>query len=147
MEIAECCCMCGDPGLSHELVPCGSCHTRFQHRYCSNQYPDASSYETCNWCLSNGGSPNGKQGKTSSQELLLSSCESPQKRKLGKRLVGQMKKRRTLLLRQTSVRDGDGDSSGEPGMRKGETRRAGITRYGLRNRAVRRYKLLEEVAA
>ncbi|XP_028757341.1 uncharacterized protein LOC114716513 [Neltuma alba] len=45
------CCMCGDPGFSDQLFQCKFCHFRSQHRYCSNLYPKARSYATCNWCL------------------------------------------------------------------------------------------------
>ncbi|KAK4421728.1 hypothetical protein Salat_2123400 [Sesamum alatum] len=46
------CCMCGDYGLSSELFICKDCRFRSQHKYCSNQYPEAESYHICNWCLS-----------------------------------------------------------------------------------------------
>ncbi|KAK9713954.1 hypothetical protein RND81_06G060900 [Saponaria officinalis] len=45
------CCMCGDPGLSSELFRCKVCHFRSQHRYCSNLYPKAETYNVCNWCI------------------------------------------------------------------------------------------------
>ncbi|KAL6535094.1 hypothetical protein OROMI_026468 [Orobanche minor] len=45
------CCMCGDYGLSSQLVKCNHCRFRSQHRYCSNLYPEATSYDICNWCL------------------------------------------------------------------------------------------------
>ncbi|KAJ0580615.1 hypothetical protein HanHA300_Chr04g0131301 [Helianthus annuus] len=45
------CCMCGDFGLSQELFRCKICKNRFQHKYCSNQYPKAEFYKACNWCL------------------------------------------------------------------------------------------------
>ncbi|KAI7738868.1 hypothetical protein M8C21_002385 [Ambrosia artemisiifolia] len=45
------CCMCGDFGLSQELFRCKICKSRFQHKYCSNQYPKAEFYKACNWCL------------------------------------------------------------------------------------------------
>ena len=48
---AAVCCMCGDHGLSRELFRCRVCFFRSQHKYCSNLYPKARSYETCNWCL------------------------------------------------------------------------------------------------
>ncbi|XP_047342087.1 uncharacterized protein LOC124945661 [Impatiens glandulifera] len=47
----DCCCMCGDYGLSSELVNCQTCQFRSQHSYCSNVYPKAESYRICNWCL------------------------------------------------------------------------------------------------
>ncbi|GAA0144066.1 hypothetical protein LIER_04602 [Lithospermum erythrorhizon] len=46
------CCMCGDYGLTFELFRCKVCKNKSQHRYCSNEYPKADSYEICNWCLS-----------------------------------------------------------------------------------------------
>ncbi|KAL8026524.1 hypothetical protein ABFX02_14G033800 [Erythranthe guttata] len=46
------CCMCGDCGLSSEIFTCKHCRFRSQHKYCSNLYPEAESYDTCNWCLS-----------------------------------------------------------------------------------------------
>ncbi|XP_020578899.1 uncharacterized protein LOC110023703 isoform X2 [Phalaenopsis equestris] len=45
------CCMCGDQGLCSELFRCRVCLFRSQHRYCSNLYPKAHSYQACNWCL------------------------------------------------------------------------------------------------
>ncbi|KAF9622992.1 hypothetical protein IFM89_035707 [Coptis chinensis] len=50
------CCMCGDYGLSQELFRCRICLSRSQHRYCSNLYPKAETYEVCNWCLNKDGS-------------------------------------------------------------------------------------------
>ncbi|XP_060171325.1 uncharacterized protein LOC132602509 [Lycium barbarum] len=51
MKYSECC-MCGDYGYSSELFRCTICQFRSQHRYCSNLYPKAESYQICNWCLS-----------------------------------------------------------------------------------------------
>ncbi|KAI4388707.1 hypothetical protein MLD38_001012 [Melastoma candidum] len=45
------CCMCGDSGIPDELHRCKVCLSRYQHRYCSNQYPRDWSYQVCNWCL------------------------------------------------------------------------------------------------
>ncbi|GAY41523.1 hypothetical protein CUMW_060130, partial [Citrus unshiu] len=39
------CCMCGDYGVSNELFRCKVCQFRSQHRYCSNLYPKAESYQ------------------------------------------------------------------------------------------------------
>ncbi|KAI4337627.1 hypothetical protein L6164_016016 [Bauhinia variegata] len=50
-QAAQECCMCGDCGFSEELFQCKVCQFRSQHRYCSNLYPTAVSYGTCNWCL------------------------------------------------------------------------------------------------
>uniref|UniRef100_A0A0E0K9U5 PHD-type zinc finger plants domain-containing protein n=1 Tax=Oryza punctata TaxID=4537 RepID=A0A0E0K9U5_ORYPU len=57
---AAVCCMCGDRGLLPELFRCAACAVRSQHTYCTERYPKAESYGTCNWCLrvdqgSNGG--------------------------------------------------------------------------------------------
>ncbi|MCL7035729.1 hypothetical protein MKW94_028895 [Papaver nudicaule] len=49
--IATECCMCGDYGLANQLFRCNLCVFRSQHRYCSNLYPKAETYELCNWCL------------------------------------------------------------------------------------------------
>ncbi|KAF0911228.1 hypothetical protein E2562_007996 [Oryza meyeriana var. granulata] len=45
------CCMCGDRGLLPELFRCAACAVRSQHTYCTERYPKAESYGTCNWCL------------------------------------------------------------------------------------------------
>ncbi|XP_052146235.1 uncharacterized protein LOC127765388 [Oryza glaberrima] len=48
---AAVCCMCGDRGLLPELFRCAACAVRSQHTYCTERYPKAESYGTCNWCL------------------------------------------------------------------------------------------------
>ncbi|XP_062217423.1 uncharacterized protein LOC133917556 isoform X2 [Phragmites australis] len=48
---ATVCCMCGDHGLPRELFRCDLCRLRLQHRYCSDLYPRAAAYRSCNWCL------------------------------------------------------------------------------------------------
>ncbi|KAJ0981329.1 hypothetical protein J5N97_009584 [Dioscorea zingiberensis] len=45
------CCMCGDYGLPTELFQCKVCLSRSQHKYCSDLYLKAESYDACNWCL------------------------------------------------------------------------------------------------
>ncbi|KAL1536181.1 hypothetical protein AAHA92_28869 [Salvia divinorum] len=45
------CCMCGDHGVSSELFLCIGCGFRSQHKYCSDLYPGAESYDICNWCI------------------------------------------------------------------------------------------------
>uniref|UniRef100_A0A0D9VQH7 PHD-type zinc finger plants domain-containing protein n=1 Tax=Leersia perrieri TaxID=77586 RepID=A0A0D9VQH7_9ORYZ len=50
------CCMCGDRGLLPELFRCAACAVRSQHTYCTDRYPKAESYGTCNWCLRSDGS-------------------------------------------------------------------------------------------
>uniref|UniRef100_A0ACD5WUY4 Uncharacterized protein n=1 Tax=Avena sativa TaxID=4498 RepID=A0ACD5WUY4_AVESA len=45
------CCMCGDHGLLPELFRCAACSVRSQHTYCTDRYPKAEAYGTCNWCL------------------------------------------------------------------------------------------------
>ncbi|KAI4339755.1 hypothetical protein MLD38_024663 [Melastoma candidum] len=138
------CCMCGDRGLSDELVPCASCNFRSQHRYCSSRYPDAESYDTCNWCLSErndgNGTPREKHGRTSSQELLNSGSPSPRKRKAGKGGEGAAKRRNMPPPTSPSGKvGGDGD--------EGERSSSVMPmRYVLRNNRGRRYKLLDEVS-
>ncbi|KAM0925121.1 hypothetical protein ACQ4PT_004405 [Festuca glaucescens] len=51
---APVCCMCGDHGLLPELFRCAVCSVRSQHTYCTDRYPKAEAYGTCNWCLSAG---------------------------------------------------------------------------------------------
>ncbi|CAM0871824.1 unnamed protein product [Alopecurus aequalis] len=51
---AAVCCMCGDHGLLPELFRCAACSARSQHTYCTDRYPKAEAYGTCNWCLSVG---------------------------------------------------------------------------------------------
>ncbi|CAI0467738.1 unnamed protein product [Linum tenue] len=60
------CCMCGDFGFSYELFQCQVCHFRSQHRYCSNLYPKAESYEACNWCLRRDDSKDKSQNSSNS---------------------------------------------------------------------------------
>lgn len=48
---AAVCCMCGDHGLLPELFRCAACSVRSQHTYCTDRYPKAEAYGTCNWCL------------------------------------------------------------------------------------------------
>ncbi|CAI0467743.1 unnamed protein product [Linum tenue] len=58
--------MCGDFGFSYELFQCQVCHFRSQHRYCSNLYPKAESYEACNWCLHRDDSKDKSQNSSNS---------------------------------------------------------------------------------
>ncbi|KQK23222.1 uncharacterized protein LOC100846372 [Brachypodium distachyon] len=53
------CCMCGDHGLLPELFRCAACSVRSQHTYCTDRYPKAEAYGTCNWCLKTGQSATG----------------------------------------------------------------------------------------
>ncbi|KAI4389812.1 hypothetical protein MLD38_001994 [Melastoma candidum] len=139
------CCMCGDHGLSDELVPCASCNFRSQHRYCSSLYPDAESYDTCNWCLSERNDIDGtprekKHGRTSSQELLGSRSVRPRGRgKRGKGAEGTAKRRNMPPPPSPLGRVArDGDEGGRsPAVMP--------MKYVLRNRG-RRYKLLDEVS-
>lgn len=48
---AAVCSMCGDHGLLPELFRCTTCSARSQHTYCTDRYPKAEAYGTCNWCL------------------------------------------------------------------------------------------------
>uniref|UniRef100_A0ACD5XCW4 Uncharacterized protein n=1 Tax=Avena sativa TaxID=4498 RepID=A0ACD5XCW4_AVESA len=56
---APICCMCGDHGLLPELFRCAACSVRFQHTYCTDRYPKAEAYGTCNWCLRTAGQGSG----------------------------------------------------------------------------------------
>uniref|UniRef100_A0ACD5TVD6 Uncharacterized protein n=1 Tax=Avena sativa TaxID=4498 RepID=A0ACD5TVD6_AVESA len=56
---APICCMCGDHGLLPELFRCAACSFRSQHTYCTDRYPKAEAYGTCNWCLRAAGQGSG----------------------------------------------------------------------------------------
>ncbi|KDP41454.1 hypothetical protein JCGZ_15861 [Jatropha curcas] len=73
------CCMCGDFGLSYELFQCKICHFRSQHRYCSNLYPKAESYQVCNWCLGNEGKEKSQNSSNSSSSNKNSSEDDSSK--------------------------------------------------------------------
>ncbi|XP_050227653.1 uncharacterized protein LOC126677188 [Mercurialis annua] len=90
------CCMCGDSGLSSQLFQCKICQFRSQHRYCSNLYPKAESYQVCNWCLSN--DPKEKSQNSSSSNKNSSEDDDSKKNSQNK------KKTRGLLKTHQSPR-------------------------------------------
>ncbi|KAJ7547241.1 hypothetical protein O6H91_08G077000 [Diphasiastrum complanatum] len=48
------CSMCGDVGISSELIQCTKCLHRLQHKYCSRAYPNIALDEwMCDWCNNN----------------------------------------------------------------------------------------------
>ncbi|XP_030528531.1 uncharacterized protein LOC115739537 isoform X2 [Rhodamnia argentea] len=164
------CCMCGDHGLSEELLPCKICH----FRYCSNLYPKAKSYRVCNWCLaqSQDGSPTKEKSKKLSKPSLS--------RKNGAR--GEESNKKSKKRNNNGRKIGCHDDHGEPkgGLTKslqfprakkhkklperlaptarkrivtnGDTEEkcgTGIRKRAVlrSNRVVRRYKLLDEVSS
>ncbi|KAI3442814.1 uncharacterized protein J3R85_001091, partial [Psidium guajava] len=165
------CCMCGDRGLSEELLPCKICHFRSQHRYCSNLYPKAKSYQVCNWCLAQ--SQHGSSSKEKSKKL---SNPSPL------RACGEESNKKSRKRNNNGRKIGCHDDHGEPkgGIIKSlhpprakkqkkpleslaptarkriisngdteEKRGIGIRKRAVlrSNRGVRRYKLLDEVSS
>ncbi|KAI6689252.1 hypothetical protein NL676_026080 [Syzygium grande] len=103
------CCMCGDHGFAEELLQCKICHFRSQHRYCSNLYPKAKSYQVCNWCLAenqDGTSMKDKSKKTSNSlsSLKNRTCEEESNKK---------SKKRNNDGRKIGCRDDHGDPKGE----------------------------------
>ncbi|KAK6938094.1 hypothetical protein RJ641_031602 [Dillenia turbinata] len=75
------CCMCGDLGLSYELFKCKLCQFRSQHRYCSDLYPKAETYQVCNWCL------NVQREESSSAEKAQNSSNSSEDSKISGRRI------------------------------------------------------------
>lgn len=145
------CCMCGDHGLSQELFRCRSCDFRSQHRYCSDLYPKAETYNLCNWCLKEDG---GKAMKETCSNKNISSSSGGcnevglkfQRCNFPSHLNSPIKKQRSpeRSLQKKSI----------PGCTDESLRRtrsediSNVTRSKqvFRGR-VRRYKLLEEVSS
>ncbi|VAI09700.1 unnamed protein product [Triticum turgidum subsp. durum] len=146
---AAVCCMCGDHGLLPELFRCAACSFRSQHTYCTDRYPKAEAYGTCNWCLRAGqGSGDGGGADPSpvistfkvpgrpvpaADRMDVPACSGGSRSMPGK----QQHRRRLLLQRSASdlssgVRANRGAGPPSPGVARGRPR-------------VRRYKLLEEV--
>ncbi|KAL6649364.1 hypothetical protein ACP70R_013588 [Stipagrostis hirtigluma subsp. patula] len=153
---AAVCCMCGDRGLLPELFRCSACAVRSQHTYCTDRYPKAESYGTCNWCLraagggsvaSTSNSPRSTikaAGRPAGHGDTTGGGRSPKvaargdfaSSNLSKPIKKQPQQQRLLLRRSASdlgshVRP-DHDAPPSPGVARGRPR-------------VRRYKLLEEV--
>ncbi|KAL5210166.1 hypothetical protein ABZP36_005789 [Zizania latifolia] len=145
---AAVCCMCGDRGLLPELFRCAACAVRSQHTYCTERYPKAESYGTCNWCLRADQVSGGGAISSSARHSTARAAGDPAGGRsvpakvaarghfaahLSKPIKKPPPQRRTLLRRSASdlgrrVRD----APPSPGVARGRPR-------------VRRYKLLEEV--
>ncbi|XP_065030280.1 uncharacterized protein LOC135652891 [Musa acuminata AAA Group] len=143
------CCMCGDRGLMQELFRCKLCLVRSQHRYCSNFYPKAESYRTCNWCLREEGERSlPKEAMKDTNRLVSSSSNNDSSNDSGasklhrgdfsSQLNKPIKKPRLLDWSASDVTDRVW--SGELSSGSGRARQV------LRGKA-RRYKLLEEVSS
>ncbi|CAL9075563.1 Zinc finger protein [Musa troglodytarum] len=143
------CCMCGDRGLMQELFRCKLCLLRSQHRYCSDFYPKAESYRTCNWCLREEGERSlPKEAMKDPNSLVPSSSNNDSSNGSGasklhrgafsSQLNKPIKKPRLLDWSASDVTDR---------VRSGElSSGSGRARQVLRGKA-RRYKLLEEVSS
>ncbi|CAK7347223.1 unnamed protein product [Dovyalis caffra] len=163
------CCMCGDCGLPYELFQCNVCQFRSQHRYCSNLYPKAESYQVCNWCLSHetkeksqNSSNSSSSNKNNSEDDSKSSRNN--KKKDGDNQGGLLRNHRgTLQLQINSPIKKQRSPERSPSTRRRlitngkleeklrrtrseEISNNGITRQVFRNK-VRRYKLLDEVSS
>ncbi|NP_001144388.1 uncharacterized protein LOC100277316 [Zea mays] len=148
------CCMCGDRGVLSELFRCSACSVRSQHTYCTDRYPKAESYGTCNWCLradgrvaSTSNSPR-SAGKAAARPPshggdTIGSGRSPKVAARGdfasSNLSKPVKKQHAqrILLRRSASDLGsrvptDHNAPPSPGVARGRPK-------------VRRYKLLEEV--
>ncbi|XP_042028240.1 uncharacterized protein LOC121775258 isoform X1 [Salvia splendens] len=142
------CCMCGDHGVSSELFLCSACGFRSQHKYCSNLYPGAESYDICNWCINRKGEETTKSSQNSSHKT----DHRDVKMKKGKidinlknrRAIGNGSKRenKTAVAAPPPLAGRKRVTSDRGGV-CGERR---IIKPVFRNK-VRRYKLLDEVSS
>lgn len=152
--LAAVCCMCGDHGLLPELFRCAACSVRSQHTYCTDRYPKADSYGTCNWCLRAGqgsgatsssprstvkaaGRPDAHSDPIGSAGGRSTAAKVAARRDFAANLSKPIKKQQRLLLRRSASDLGsrvlaDHDAPPSPGAGRGRPR-------------IRRYKLLEEV--
>lgn len=160
------CCMCGDFGLPHELFQCKVCQFRSQHRYCSNLYPKAESYQVCNWCLSHETKEKSQNSSNSSSSNKNNSGDDSRnnKKKKGDNQAGPSKNHRgTLRLQINSPIKKQRSPERSPSTRRRlitngkleeklrrtrseEMSNNGFTKQVFRNK-VRRYKLLDEVSS
>ncbi|KAL5217208.1 hypothetical protein ABZP36_017892 [Zizania latifolia] len=146
---AAVCCMCGDRGLLPELFRCAACAVRSQHTYCTERYPKAESYDTCNWCLRADQGRHGGATSSSARPSTTRAAGDPTGGRpvhgtkvaarghfasdLSKPIKKPPQQRRILLRRSASdVGSRVRDAPPSPGVARGRPR-------------VRRYKLLEEV--
>ncbi|KAK1436367.1 hypothetical protein QVD17_02146 [Tagetes erecta] len=144
------CCMCGDYGLSQQLFRCKICKSRFQHEYCSNQYPKAELYKACNWCLTqkhvsgnssscknSSGDDHTLNNKRNHDGIFLQQKKKPSSPAGRKRVDGGDEKNQ-VVLRKSKSANHISNGGGINGMIK-------TTKPLVRNK-VRRYKLLDEVS-
>ncbi|VAH86930.1 unnamed protein product [Triticum turgidum subsp. durum] len=143
---AAVCCMCGDHGLLPELFRCAACSVRSQHTYCTDRYPKAEAYGTCNWCLRAGQGSGDGGGAVPSPVISTFKAPGPAADRMdvpacsggSRSMPGKQQQRRRLLLQRSAsdvssgVRANRGAGPPSPGVARGRPR-------------VRRYKLLEEV--
>ncbi|KAJ0085829.1 uncharacterized protein LOC116138500 [Pistacia vera] len=161
------CCMCGDFGLSNELFHCKLCQFRSQHRYCSNLYPKAETYEICNWCLSqkddkeksqnssNSSSSNKANSEDSKNKRRNSNSEnhgglkasqrSNSQLQIKKPINKQISPERSPSTRKRIITNGALEEKLRR-TRSEEISNKEITKPVYRNK-VRRYKLLDEVSS
>ncbi|OAY58070.1 uncharacterized protein LOC110608507 [Manihot esculenta] len=159
------CCMCGDCGLSYELFQCKICQFRSQHRYCSNLYPKAESYQVCNWCLSHETKEKSQTSSNSSSSNKNTSEDDSIKNTQDKNKAGLKSQRGSLQLQINSPIKKQRSPERSPVTRRRLISNAkleeklirrtkseeisnniGITKQVFRNK-VRRYKLLDEVSS
>ncbi|KAK8692393.1 hypothetical protein V6N13_075853 [Hibiscus sabdariffa] len=161
------CCMCGDSGITRELLQCKACHFRSQHRYCSNLYPKAESYEVCNWCLTQKTDSKPLNSSSSSPTSCKAEDDGNNKRKgdynnggsgfkgsqgnknLSLRFVNRRKspeKRPPCTTRKRVISNARLEEKLRTRKSKEKAKGGQITRHVFRNK-VRRYKLLDEVSS
>ncbi|GMI90993.1 hypothetical protein HRI_002768600 [Hibiscus trionum] len=157
------CCMCGDSGLTHQLLQCKVCHFRSQHRYCSNLYPKAESYEVCNWCLSQKLDSKSQNSSTSSPSCKENSnnrkggCNNQgagfkgvlRNKNLEQQFVNRPKspeKRPPCTARKRIISNARLEEKLRARKSKEVSNGGHITKHVFRNK-VRRYKLLDEVSS
>ncbi|KAL8119237.1 uncharacterized protein LOC141660183 [Apium graveolens] len=122
---ASVCCMCGDRGFAVELFRCNSCHYRYQHSYCSNNYIKSSKLiEICDWCRS---------------EQKSSPCSSTSS-KASARNVGNI-----VITSKTSEYSGDISSPGKSHGGSEHMKKNLMSGVPSPRTAARRYKLLKDV--
>ncbi|KAK9023482.1 hypothetical protein V6N11_003700 [Hibiscus sabdariffa] len=157
--------MCGDSGFTHELLQCKLCHFRSQHRYCSNLYPKAESYEVCNWCLNQKVDSKSQNSSTCSASCKENSEDGGKKERNGNCNgggAGFKGVQRNRNLKQQFVNKPESPEKRPPctarkriisnarleeKLRARKSKEGGhITRHVFRNK-VRRYKLLDEVSS
>ncbi|XP_042029075.1 uncharacterized protein LOC121776028 [Salvia splendens] len=143
------CCMCGDHGVSSELFLCGACGFRSQHKYCSNLYPGAQSYDICNWCIN-------RKGEETTKSLQNSSHKTGHRdvMKIKKGKIDINHKERRTIEKGSKGQNKPAVAAPPPlaGRKRVTSDRGGVSgerrivKPVFRNK-VRRYKLLDEVSS